>query len=776
MEKHEKEAAHPVGRVSNHSEIDSVIHSRKHSLQLIALTPLAIACMAMSAQAATRVNLRGQDVATINSQYASASVVVGISKQANVRHAEMLALGPDSTLAVLRSHKTRDGGTNTRYNQLFRGVPIYGEQVVVHEDKDGNVRALYGRKVEGLERELPAVAPKVTGAQALATAKRATLGSRVLAMRVQGEKSRQVVFVDDNSRAHMAWEVSFFADSAKGGSPTSPRVIIDAASGAVLRQFDALQNAEIGTGPGGNEKTGEYEYGTDFGFLDVEENGANCTMNSDKVTTINLAHGTTGSTPWTYTCPRNTVEAINGAFAPLNDAHFFGHVVFDMYSDYLQTSPLTGKVTLKVHYSTNYENAFWEPATQTMYFGDGASTFYPLVGLDVLAHEVSHGFTEQNSGLEYSGQSGGINESFSDIAGEAAEFFFKGSNDFLVGGEIFKAPGEALRYFEDPTLDGISIGSANDYYDGLNVHYSSGVFNKAFYLLAHTEGWDTKKAFLAFAGANRDYWTPDINFYDAACDVEDSAEDQGWSKADVTAAFAGVDVECGGGPPPDPDPVALEKGVPVTDMEIASGHALRYTMDVPAGASNLTFTISGGTGDADLYVRFGSEATDTEYDCRPYKSGNAEVCEFPTPSEGTYYVRVKAYTSYSGVSLVGDYGDGGGGGGVQTYTNDVDFNITDYGSFRSPIDVADREGNGLADTQVKVDISHTYIGDLKVDLISPDGSVYVLHNRTGKSANNLKKTYTVDLSGEVLNGTWNLRVKDSGVGDTGTLNEWSVTF
>src|SRR3546814_2145400 len=108
-------------------------------------------------------------------------------------------------------------------------------------------------------------------------------------------------------------------------------------------------------------------------------------MNSEKVTTINLDHGTSGSTPWTYTCPRNMVEAVNGAFAPLNDPNYFGHVVFDMYIDYLQTSPLTGKVTLKVHYSTNYENAFWEPDTQNVYFGDGASMCYPLVSLHVVA-------------------------------------------------------------------------------------------------------------------------------------------------------------------------------------------------------------------------------------------------------------------------------------------------------------------------------------------------------------------------------------------------------
>jgi hypothetical protein len=89
---------------------------------------------------------------------------------------------------------------------------------------------------------------------------------------------------------------------------------------------------------------------------------------------------------------------------------------------------------MKVHYSTSYENAFWDGSAMT--FGDGASTFYPLVSLDVASHEVSHGFTSQNSNLTYSGQSGGINEAYSDIAGEAAEYYMKGTNDFLVGGHL----------------------------------------------------------------------------------------------------------------------------------------------------------------------------------------------------------------------------------------------------------------------------------------------------------------------------------------------------
>ncbi|MEZ9417725.1 M4 family metallopeptidase, partial [Vibrio sp. 10N.286.49.E1] len=111
----------------------------------------------------------------------------------------------------------------------------------------------------------------------------------------------------------------------------------------------------------------------------------------------------------------------NGAFSPLNDAHYFGNIVFDMYKNWFDTAPLSFKLMMRVHYGNNYENAFWDGKAMT--FGDGESFFYPLVSLDVSAHEVSHGFTEQNSGLVYANQSGGMNEAFSDMAGEAAEYY-----------------------------------------------------------------------------------------------------------------------------------------------------------------------------------------------------------------------------------------------------------------------------------------------------------------------------------------------------------------
>jgi Zn-dependent metalloprotease len=325
----------------------------------------------------------------------------------------------------------------------------------------------------------------------------------------------------------------------------------------VLLKRENFQTDAIGTGPGGNEKTGQYEYGTDFGFMDVGVSGSTCTMLTSKVKTVDLNHASRNPTPadpaFSYTCPRHTGDTINGGYSPLNDAHYFGGIVFDMYSDYMNAAPLTVKLSLAVHYGTNYENAGWNSATSTMIFGDGKTTFYPLVSLDVLGHEVSHGYTTQNSNLNYdSGQSGGMNESFSDMAGEASEYFMNGTNDFLVGAQIFKANG-ALRYMCDPTQDGISIDNAADMpRRGMDNHYSSGVTNKAFCNLAKTPGWNTKTAFQIFARANRDYWTQTTQWNDGACGVQRAAADMGMNVAQVAAAFATVGItaegtNCGGG-------------------------------------------------------------------------------------------------------------------------------------------------------------------------------------------------------------------------------------
>ena len=117
--------------------------------------------------------------------------------------------------------------------------------------------------------------------------------------------------------------------------------------------------------------------------------------------------------------------------------------------------------------------------------------------------------------------------------------------------------------------------------------------------------------------------------------------------AAVTAAINGTT--------PNPGGTVLQNNVPVTGLGAASGASLSYTVNVPTGSTQLRVAISGGSGDADLYLRQGSAPTDTVYTCRPYLSGNNETCTVNSPTAGTWYVRVKAYSTFSGVTVNAQY-------------------------------------------------------------------------------------------------------------------------
>ena len=279
-----------------------------------------------------------------------------------------------------------------------------------------------------------------------------------------------------------------------------------------------------------------------------------------------------------------------------------------------------------------------------MTFGDGASTFYPLVSLDVSAHEVSHGFTEQNSNLIYSGQSGGINEAFSDMAGEAAEFYNQWRQR-LVGGRGY------LQSFRRSALHGRSSLGWRFHRFRQQLHQRHGrpllfgVYNKAFYTLATTSGWTTRTAFDVFVRANQVYWTASTTFDSGRDGCMSAAADLGYSTTDVSNAFAAVDV--GGSPPP----TQLNNGDTVTGISGSSGSWKYYVISIPSGASNLSVSISGGTGDCDLYTNVGSAPTSGTYNCRPYLNGNNETCTDASPSAGDHYIGLNAYSTYSGVTL-----------------------------------------------------------------------------------------------------------------------------
>ncbi len=482
--------------------------------------------------------------------FAVSPVSAAVMKNVEVNNAQGVAkafgLDANHSFKAQGNFATKSGVNKTKLNLFYRDLPVYDMHAVGSKSANGDIVAATGfvSKLSGIDTKF-----NITPVAAIKALK-----DKFAVSNIENLNIERVV---SNKHQAAVYKIDFL--SHDNGELVRAFGLVDGKTGEVKEAFNALAHkgkpggnggggsttSAEATGPGGNEKTGMYYYGNDFGALQVTASGGTCILENDNVKTIDMNHGTrvsrkTGA--FEFTCPENSYKAINGAFSPLNDAHYFGNVIFNMYGDWYGVRPLSQQLQMRVHYSRDYENAFWDGTA--MSFGDGKSYFYPLVSLDVSAHEVSHGVTEQRSGLQYSGESGGMNEAFSDMAGEAAEYYMHGSNDWMVGEQIFKGNG-ALRYMDQPSKDGSSIDHASQMTSGLDVHYSSGVYNKAFYHLATTAGWNVQSAFGVMLRANDLYWGATSTFNQGACGVEQAASDLGLSVQDVTNAFANVGVACG---------------------------------------------------------------------------------------------------------------------------------------------------------------------------------------------------------------------------------------
>ena len=221
----------------------------------------------------------------------------------------------------------------------------------------------------------------------------------------------------------------------------------------------------------------------------------------------------------------------------------------------------------------------------------------------------------------------------------------------------------------------------------------------------------------------------------------------------------------------------------VTDAKTGSPNKLLYSLS--GGTPPSTYSISGtittsaGAGISGVTVSNGSLTATTNSSGAYTLTGLANATYTLTPSLSgyTFSPTSRSVTVNSAdVSGVNFTGTGSGGGG-QTYSNAGNYTIYDNYTVYSPIAVSGRTGYGSASTPVSVDIKHTFRGDLRIDLIAPDGSTYLLKNYdVNDSADNVLQTYSVNLSTEALNGTWYLRVSDNAVNDTGYIDSWSLTF
>lgn len=238
----------------------------------------------------------------------------------------------------------------------------------------------------------------------------------------------------------------------------------------------------------------------------------------------------------------------------------------------------------------------------------------------------------------------------------------------------------------------------------------------------------------------------------------------------------------GGGGPVDPPTGGneLSNGVAKSGLSGSQGSLAYFTLEVPAGATDLNFAMSGGSGDADMYVRFGSAPTTSTYDCRPYKNGNSETCAIDPAQAGTYHVMLRGYSSFSGTSLTGSFTEGSTGPGPGTNffenTNNVTISSGAANTVSSYIDVTRTGASGSI--TIKSDIVHTYRGDLEVKIYAPTGENGTVHARSNSSDSGDNLTLDVTLNAGTIesSGQWRLEVIDHANQDGGYIDSWSIEF
>ncbi|MFE2726549.1 M4 family metallopeptidase [Kitasatospora sp. NPDC059327] len=411
--------------------------------------------------------------------------------------AQALALGGQERLVAKDAVVDADGTRHLRFERTFAGLPVLGGDLVVHEAADGAVKAV--DKAVGATIDLPSLTPAIPADKAAAQASgavRSTVGiaadkeeAPLTEVHQTGAAKLVVWAADGNPRlAYQTVVQGLRADS----TPSSQLLVTDAATGEVLSTHEQVQTA-TGTGKGvfvGTVPLTTTKSGSTYQLKDATR-GNQSTSDLKGRTSGSGTLYTDADNAWGTGLASNTQSAAV-------DAQFGAAATWDFYKNAFGRNGIKNNgvgATSRVHYGKNYVNAFWDDTCFCMTYGDGDGNTHPLTEIDVAGHEMTHGVTSATAGLNYSGESGGLNEATSDIFGTMVEFSANLATDvpdYLIGEEIdINGDGTPLRYMDKPSKDGGSADSWSSGVGNVDVHYSSGVANHFFYLLAEGSGAKT---------------------------------------------------------------------------------------------------------------------------------------------------------------------------------------------------------------------------------------------------------------------------------------------
>jgi Zn-dependent metalloprotease len=711
----------------------------------------------------------------------AAGGVTAIADPASAAPTNPSPISQAGTAAVKGSAKDRyqvysQNAEAVRYTRTYDGLRVYGGDLIVRT-KNGKVT---GTSV-GLKAPLSlSTKPKVTAAQA-----------RAAALKVfNATASTPELFVDASSgTGKLAWETVVSGWRPDGQTPSRLHVIVDAQAGSVVGSFDEIESVagtgnSIYSGPVAIDTTAT---ATGFSLTDPERGGGyTCDMGNR--TSGTCAVFTDDDNVWGTGANADRASAAA-------DAHFGAATTFDYFTNVHGRNGIFGDgsgVPSRVHYGSAYVNAFWDGAQMT--YGDGSGNAKPLVALDVAGHEMSHGVTEHvvPGGLTYSGEPGGLNEATSDIFGSMVEFYANSTTDpgdYDIGEKIdIRGTGAPLRYMYNPTLDGSSHGCWSSTTKNVDVHYSSGVANHFFFDLAEGSGVTAfgtsplcgsaapvtgigrEKAAAIWFRALDNYFISSTTYAQARgytlsaatdlygfCSTEYKAVEAAWTAVNV----AGDDF-CAEG-----NDFSLALGAP--SVAVDPGASATVTIGTtPVNGEPEQITFSAGVLPAGVSVSFDPPVVTAGESTTVTVTADAGVGRTSAPVT----ISAAAPSVTRAVSLTVSVNSAAG----CSATNGDDVAIPDNTTVTSAVTIGGCLTAPSATSSVEVHIKHTYIGDLVVTLLAPDGTAFVLHNRAGGSTDNIDQTYTVNLSGETADGTWTLSVRDAASADTGTIDSWTLSL
>jgi Zn-dependent metalloprotease len=377
-----------------------------------------------------------------------------------------------------------NGVTHVRMERTYRGLPVLGGDLVVHQGVQGALKGV-SQTLDSAVRV--AVKPAISAARAAEQVSRPA-------------KSTRLVVDATSGTGRLAWEV-LTGGQQHDGTPSRLATYVDAATGKVLRTEQQIQNVD-GSGQSlysGTVPLQVTQSGSTYQLKDPTRGNTYTTdLNNAEDSVFCQLFGSGCKTGTTFSGPDTSFG--NGTTSSREsagvDAQYGTNVTWDYYKSTFGRNGIFGDGSgsyNRVHYGQNYVNAFWDGTKMTYGDGDGVN-YGPLVSLDVAGHEMSHGVTEHSANLTYSGESGGLNEATSDIFGTMVEFHAANSNDpgdYLIGEEFDLKNHVGFRRMDNPISDGSSPNCWSSNTKNLDVHYSSGVGNHFFYLLAEGSGAKT---------------------------------------------------------------------------------------------------------------------------------------------------------------------------------------------------------------------------------------------------------------------------------------------